>query len=167
LVFAPEPTIPLVYKEVVDTFKWMDDQEFSDVLALGNTLLGPINTKMAGYIGYRVGGILGMLTSLIAAVLPTILLMLLLLTSFNQFKDNPRVQGMTHAVVPIVGVMLGVLTWQFLKKSKDGLGWEMGVILLVGSFILIEIISIHPGIVIGLSLVAALVVPDKKKKIEI
>lgn len=159
--------IPLVYKEVVDTFKWMNDQEFSDVLALGNTLPGPINTKMAGYIGYRVGGALGMVTALIAAILPTIILMLILLTSFNQFKDNPRVQGMTNAVVPIVGVMIGVLTWGFLKKTKDGLGWKIGVSLLVGSFIAIEIVNIHPGIVIGVLLVAALVTPDKKNKIQV
>ena len=50
--------------------------------------------------------------------------MLALLTSFNQFKDNPRIQGMTNAIVPIVGVMMGVLTWGFLKKAKNGLGWK-------------------------------------------
>src|SRR3954469_14797605 len=152
--------IPLVYKEVVETFKWMDDQQFSDVLALGNTLPGPINTKMAGYIGYKVGGLLGMITALIASIVPTVILILILLTSFNQFKDNPRVQGMTNAVVPIVGVMMAVLTWGFLKKTKDGLGWKMGTVLLVGSFILMEIIHLHPGIVIGALLVAALVTPD-------
>ena len=70
--------IPLVYKEVVDRFKWMDDQQFSDVLALGNTLPGPINTKMAGYIGYRVGGFMGMVTALIASIVPTVILMLVL-----------------------------------------------------------------------------------------
>ena len=149
--------IPLVHKEVVGTFKWLDDQEFSDVLALGNTLPGPINTKMAGYIGYRVGGLWGMLTAIMASILPTIFLMLILLTSFNQFKDNPRVQGMTNAVVPIVGVMLGVLTWEFLKKTKSGLGWKIGGIILIGSFILIEIIHLHPGIVIGLLLIVAFV----------
>ncbi|MCQ6275006.1 chromate transporter [Bacillus sp. V3B] len=157
-------TISLVHKEVVGTFKWVDDQEFSNVLALGNTLPGPIMTKMAGYIGYRVGGVVGMLNALIASILPTIILMMILLTSFNQFKDNPRVQGMTNAVVPIVGVMLAVLTWGFLKKTKDGLGWKVGIILLVGSFILIEIINIHPGMVIAALLVAALVTPDKKSK---
>ena len=159
-------SIPLVYKEVVDTFKWMDDQQFSDVLALGNTLPGPINTKMAGYIGYRVGGIAGMMTALIAAVLPTVILMLLLLTSYNQFKDNPRILGMTNAVVPIVGVMMGVLTWQFLKKAKDGLGWKLGTIILILSAIFIIILNIHPGIVVGLLLIIALVAPDKKQKIK-
>lgn len=155
-------SIPLVHKEVVGTFKWMDDQQFSEVLALGNTLPGPINTKMAGYIGYKVGGLLGMLNALIATTLPTIILMILLLTSFHQFKDNPMVQGMTNAVVPIVGVMLGVLTWQFLKKTKDGLGWMMGMIFLISSFILMEIVHIHPGIVIIVFLIGALVMPDKK-----
>ena len=117
-------SIPLIHKEVVSTFKWMTDDEFSNVVALGNTLPGPINTKMAGYIGYRVGGMIGLLVALFAGVLPTVLLMLALLTSFNQFKDNPNVQGMTNAIVPIVGVMMGVLTWGFLKKAKNGLGWK-------------------------------------------
>jgi chromate transporter len=160
-------TIPLVHKEVVGTFKWMNDEEFSDVLALGNTLPGPIATKMAGYIGYRIAGIFGLLVAMFATVLPTVLLMLALLTSFNQFKDNPNVQGMTHAVVPIVGVMMGVLTWSFLKKAKEGLGWINGGILLIVSFLSIIVLQLHPGIVIGVLLVGALVLPDKKKKIEV
>lgn len=160
-------SIPLVHKEVVGTFKWMNDQEFSDVLALGNTLPGPINTKMAGYIGYRVGGLVGMVIALVASTLPTIILMMLLLTTFNQFKDDPRVLAMTDAVVPIVGVMLGVLTWDFLKKTKTGLGWKMGGIILAGSFISIVVLHIHPGIVIGILLMAALVAPIKQSNKEI
>jgi chromate transporter len=141
----------------------MNDQEFSDVLALGNTLPGPIATKMAGYIGYKMGGILGMVNAILATVLPTILLMLLLLTSFHQFKDHPRIQGMTAAVVPIVGVMMATLTWEFLKKTKKGWGWINGLLLLAGSFIVIVILQVNPGIVIGLLLFAALVIPDKKE----
>ena len=41
-------SIPLVHKEVVEKYKWMNDDEFADVLALRNTLPGPISTKMAG-----------------------------------------------------------------------------------------------------------------------
>jgi len=159
--------IPLVHKEVVGTFKWMNDQEFTDILALANTLPGPIATKMSGYIGYRLGGIVGMLNALLATVLPTILMMLVLLTSFNQLKDNPSVQGMTGAVVPIVGVMMGTLTWEFLKKSKDGWGLKKGLLLLAGSFIVMEIFHVHPGIVVGILLVVALVIPDKKERIEL
>ncbi|GAM68682.1 chromate transport protein [Vibrio sp. JCM 19236] len=39
--FGGGPTmIPLVHKEVVDNYQWMDDDEFSNVLAIGNTLPG-------------------------------------------------------------------------------------------------------------------------------
>ncbi len=54
-------SIPLVENEVVSRFHWMSVSEFSKVLALGNSLPGPIATKMAGYIGFEVGGVAGSL----------------------------------------------------------------------------------------------------------
>ncbi|AST93716.1 chromate transporter [Sutcliffiella cohnii] len=155
-------SIPLVHKEVVERFKWLTDDEFSDVLALGNTLPGPINTKMAGYIGYRVGGVLGMLNAIFASIMPTILLMIVILTTLTQFKDNPVIQGMTKAVVPVVGVMLAVLTWDFFKNSKKGLGLLPAIILVVASLLLIEMLGLHPGILIGVLLAAAFFKKDKQ-----
>lgn len=70
--------IPLMHKEVVKTYKWLDDDEFSDILALANTLPGPINTKLSGYIGWRLKGFMGLLTCIIATVFPTALLMIIL-----------------------------------------------------------------------------------------
>ncbi|MEH7235258.1 chromate transporter [Bacillus sp. JJ1562] len=157
-------SIPLVHKEVVETYKWMTDDEFSDVLALGNTLPGPINTKMAGYIGYRVAGILGMLTALLSSILPTIVLMILLLTFLSSIKDQPWVHGMVKAVIPVVCVMMATLTWDFLKKSKESLGWKVAAGIIVVSFVLIEFVGIHPGIIIGVLLVAAIVKRDKAKQ---
>ncbi|WP_456273153.1 chromate transporter [Bacillus sp. AK031] len=149
-------SIPLVHKEVVEKYKWLDDDDFADILALGNALPGPIATKMAGYIGWRVGGFLGMINAVFAVVIPTVLMMILLLTVLNAYKDKAWVQGMANAVVPVVGVMLGVLTWDFIKKSKGPLGWSATVGLLIGSLVIIEFLGIHPAIVIGALLVYAL-----------
>lgn len=159
-------SIPLVHKEVVDKYKWMNEEEFGDLLALGNTLPGPIATKMAGYIGYRVSGVLGMINAVIATILPTIVLMIVLLTSLSSFKDQPWVAGMTKAVVPVVGVMLAVLTWQFFKKSKDGLGWKYGTLLTLVSLIVLQFFDIHPGILIGILLTYALIKPEKRRDVE-
>ncbi|TYR81670.1 chromate transporter [Priestia megaterium] len=155
-------SIPLVKKEVVDTYKWMDSDEFGDLLAIANTLPGPIATKLAGYIGYRVGGIIGMLNALFAAVAPTVLLMILLLTTLTQFKDQPWVMGMTKAVVPVVGVMLAVMTWDFFKKSTSGLGWTSAVIVVIVSLLLMEWLHIHPAIIIVI-LMASAWIPLKKR----
>jgi chromate transporter len=149
-------SIPLVYKEVVEKYKWMNDDDFSDVLALGNALPGPIATKMAGYIGWRVGGAFGMINAVLASILPTIILMVFFLSVLNSYKDKPWVQGMSQAVVPVVGVMLGVLTWDFVKKSQKSLGWKRTITLLVGCGLLLSVLGIHPAIVILALLLFAL-----------
>ena len=154
--------IPLVHKEVVETFGFMTDDEFTDVLAIGNTLPGPIATKMAGYIGYRVGGVLGMLNALIASVLPTAVALILLLTVLREYKDLAFIKGMTNGVVPIVAVMMTLLTWDFLKKGQKSLGWKVGGVIFVLSFVAMLILGVNPGIVITLLLVLALLLPVKK-----
>lgn len=149
-------SIPLVHKEVVEKYEWMDDNEFSDVLALANMLPGPIATKMAGYIGYHVGGFIGMLNAVLITIIPTIGLMILLLMSLTSFKEYAWVSGMTKAVVPVVGVMLAVLTWDFFKKAKTGLGWKSSIFLFVISLVMMEILHVHPGILISALLLYAL-----------
>ena len=157
-------TIPLVHKEVVQTYQWMTDEEFSDVISIGNTLPGPIATKLAGYIGFRVGGWLGLVNALVATVLPTVLLLILLLGSLKQFSDSEFVSSMTNGVIPIVAVMMGVLTWDFLKKSKASLGIKLATIIFIVSFIAIIILKIHPGFVIATLLIIALALPVKGEK---
>jgi chromate transporter len=159
-------SIPLVHKEVVDKYRWMNDDEFADVLALGNTLPGPIATKMAGYIGYRVAGIWGLINATLSTIVPTIILMIVLLTTISSVKDYPWVQGMTAAVVPVVGVMLATLTWDFFKKSQKSLGWLKSFILIVISFLLMEILGLHPAILISGLLLAAILKRDKDPKTE-
>lgn len=157
-------TIPLVHKEVVEHFKWMTDEEFGDVLALGNALPGPIATKMAGYIGYRIGGKLGLFNAIFATVLPTVFFMIGLIGILSNYRDSSIVVGMTQAVTPVVGVMMIVLTYQFLRQSKKGIGWTQTVILASISLIAYQLIGIHPAIVIGILLIYALVSGDSKSK---
>lgn len=155
-------SIPLIQKEVVDNYQWMNDEEFSDMLAIGNTLPGPIATKLAGYIGYRVSGILGMANAIFASVVPTVLLMIIFLTSLAAFREYDWVQGMTQGVLPVVAVMLGVLTWGFFKKSHIDLGWLKASLLVIASIILIQFVGIHPAVIIAALILFVLFKPSDK-----
>ena len=155
--------IPLVHKEVVEKFEWMEDKEFSDLLALANALPGPIATKMAGYIGFRVAGVAGMINAVLSTILPTILAMILLLTSLSALSHQPWVKGMTNGVLPVVGVMLAVLTWDFFKKGKKGMGWTKSLILVAISILLVVVLPLPPAILIFALLLFALLKPVKSK----
>jgi chromate transporter len=156
-------SIPLIQREVVEKYKWMKDEDFGDMLALGNALPGPIATKLAGYIGYRIGGFWGMVNAVLATIIPTIVLMIILLKSLNAYKDEAWVKGMSSAVVPVVGVMLLKMTLNFIQKSrKSSLGLMWTLLLIVVGIILLEFMHVHPAILIFALLLGALLKKDKK-----
>lgn len=156
--------IPLMHKEVVGKYKWMDDEEFSDILALANTLPGPINTKLSGYIGWRLARWKGLFNAIFATVIPTAFLMIIMLTALNAYKDKSWVQGMSKAVLPIAGVMIGVLAWDFVKKSKTALGWTGAIIFIVLSIVVMEVLGIHPAILIVGLIAGALLMKTKEER---
>ncbi|WEG13129.1 chromate transporter [Pullulanibacillus sp. KACC 23026] len=141
-------SIPLVEHEVVNTYHWMNVDEFSRVLALGNSLPGPIATKMAGYIGFVNGGLLGGVAALFATVAPSMLLMIVLLKILYKFKDSPKVKRLTLLIRPTIAVLLGLMTYDFLHDSVTKSGWTQSIILVLVGYILLERIKIHPAFVI-------------------
>lgn len=158
--------IPLVHQEVVKRHGWLDEEAFADVLAIANTLPGPIATKMPGYIGYRVGGVLGCINAVAAVILPMIVIMVLLLGLFSHYRDVAWIHGMGQAVIPVVMVMMAQLTWDFWSKSRSALGWLASLAMMAVAGGLIYWLGVHPGWVIGALLVTALLLPDgsfKKK----
>ncbi|WP_309867548.1 chromate transporter [Bacillus sp. SLBN-46] len=146
-------SIPLVENEVVDHYGWMTVPEFSEVLALGNSLPGPIATKMAGYIGYEQGGVLGSIVGIFATVAPSLLLMIVLLGLLYKYKDSPKVKRMTNYIRPTIAVMLGVMAFSFFSTSYSDTGVLQTVILVGVSFFLLEKLKVHPAYVIMGSLI--------------
>ncbi len=161
--FGGGPTmIPLVHKEVVDNYKWMGDDEFANVLAIGNTLPGPIATKMAGYIGYKVGGKIGCINAVIMTIIPLIIVMIAGLGLLNEYRDKPWVAGMAQGVLPVVSWMMAKLTYDFLLKGYKALGALATVVGIALSILFIVVLDVHPGLVVGAALLAVLVKPDPK-----
>lgn len=141
-------SIPLIQAEVVDRYGWFTVSEFGEILAVGNALPGPIATKIAGYIGYEVGGIVGSFVALFATVAPSLIAMLFLLGILLKFKDSPKVKRMTAFIRPTIAVLLAVLAYQFIETSWFDAGWFQTIFLLIVSYILLERMKIHPALVI-------------------
>ncbi|ALC88794.1 transporter [Bacillus sp. FJAT-18017] len=146
-------SIPLIEAEVVDRYEWMTTSEFSEVLAMGNALPGPIATKMAGYIGYEVGGVAGSAIAVFASVAPSLILMISLLSLLLRHKESPKVKRMTMIVRPVIAALLGVMAWDFFVESFQGPGLLHTVVLAAGSLLLMEKLKVHPAYVIAGSLV--------------
>lgn len=143
-------TIPLLEYEVVDRYGWFTNQEFSEIVALGNGLPGPIATKMAAYIGYDQGGMLGAAIGLFATVAPSIILLIALLGILMKYKNSPKVQMLTKIVRPTIAVLLGMMTYDFFFDSYETVGVIHTIILIVFGYVLLEKRGVSPlYVVIG------------------
>lgn len=146
-------SIPLIENEVVDRYHWMTVNEFSEVLAIANTLPGPIATKMAGFIGYDQAGVLGAVVGVFATVAPSLILMIGLLGLLMKYKETPQVKRLTVVVRPIIAVLLGIMTFDFFVTSYKGEGIWQTLLLGTAAFFLMTKLKVHPAYVIAGSLV--------------
>lgn len=145
-----QATIPLVQEEVVGNFKWLSIQEFTDALALGNSLPGPITTKMAALVGYKVGGYLGSVVALAGMVIPSAVAIVFLINIYMRFKDARWLKGMMKGVRPVVVILITNVVFMMAKKSFPNFQtYIIAVIAIVGVFIF----NIHPIILIVSALI--------------
>jgi chromate transporter len=140
--------IPLIRNEAVTRFAWTTDEEFAEILALANTLPGPIATKMAAYLGYRLRGTLGAIVGMLTHILPSTLAMVLLLGALTQLQGAKAVHGMIAAVNPVIVAMLAGMTYEFAKKTHKGLGIWLALLFGAVAFFLLEVWQVPAAIVV-------------------
>lgn len=146
--------IPLIEEEVVSHHHWLTEKEFVDALAIGNTLPGPIATKLSTYVGYKIGGIPGVIAGLIGTVMPSLILMLIITAFFWEFKDLDATKGMLRGIRPAVVGMLAAVTFGLIKPSIAS--FPEGIIA-VCCFLLMAAFNINPGLIMILSAVTGII----------
>ncbi|MEK5460469.1 MULTISPECIES: chromate transporter [Bacillus] len=140
--------IPLIRHEAVVKYQWINDDEFGETLAIANALPGPIATKMSAYLGYRLKGVSGAIVATAAHILPTCLAMVALVTLVSVLSSSQIIQNMIGAVTPVIAVLLGIMAYEFGQKTLKGFGMIFGIVLFLLAFIGLQVLSIHPGIIV-------------------
>ena len=138
--------IPLIQVEVVNNYKWLTIAEFTDALAMANSLPGPITTKMSLLVGYKIAGITGAVAGLVGLLFPSSLLMLLLTALYLKYKDLTAVKGLLKGIRPVVVALLVLVIYSIFPSSINS--WHTAIIA-VGAFCLIAFLNVHPAFLIA------------------
>jgi chromate transporter len=133
--------LPLIQKEVVDNYGWLTSEQFIDVIAMANTLPGPIATKMAISVGLQVGGPWGAFVALAAMLLPSSILIIIFTVLYYKYKHLTAVQSIVRGVRPVVIALLLVTVAQLAPKAVYS--WDTFVIALA-AFVVVLYLKVHP-----------------------
>ncbi len=110
--------IPLIENEVVNKKGWIDKEEFVDLMAVAQSSPGVFAVNMAIFIGYKIRGLKGSLTTALGTILPSFLIILAIALFFQQFKDNRLVENIFKGIRPAVVALIAAPTFSVAKSSK-------------------------------------------------
>ena len=110
--------LPLIEAEVVEKQKWIEKEEFLDLVAIAQAAPGVFAVNISIFIGYKMKGIRGSLVTTLGAVLPSFLIILLIAIFFHAFKDNIYVERAFKAVRPAVVALIAVPVFSLAKSAK-------------------------------------------------
>jgi chromate transporter len=109
-------SIGLLYKEAVGTI--MDEEHFVEAVGFSNILPGSEALKLAMFVGYAAGGIPGVLTALLGAILPPTAMMLVVAAVLEQFQHENWLRGFVAGMSPAVAALMVVVAWELSRATR-------------------------------------------------
>ena len=112
--------IALLENEFIEKKKWIDREEFLNMVAIAESTPGPVAVNSATYIGYRVGGAAGAALSTLAVSIPSFVIIYLISLFFDKFLSLTYVayafKGIQACVVYLIA-SAGVRMFKGLEKN--------------------------------------------------
>ncbi len=141
--------LPIIQKEIVETKKWMSNEEFLDAISLTNSLPGPLAINAAAFVGYRVKKAKGSVAAALGAATPSIIIILFVATIFNNITQYEIVQNIFNGIRPAVVALIFYSIIKLAKsaKIKENLNW----LIALAAMVAIVFLNVHPIVIIILA----------------
>lgn len=110
--------LPLIEAEVVTKQKWIDPEEFLEMLVLAQTSPGPVVVNLANQVGRKLKGGIGAWWSIFGAIIPSFVIILTFATFLAKFQDSPIMLHLFKGIRPAVVAMILVPVFSLAKSAK-------------------------------------------------
>ena len=110
-------SIGLLYKEAVAK-RLMTEAQFVEAVGFSNVLPGSEALKLAMFVGFAAGGIPGVLTALLGAILPPTVMMLIVAALLQRFQHSEWISGFVTGMSPAVAALIAVVAWELFRATS-------------------------------------------------
>ncbi len=145
--------LPIIQRELVDKQGWLEEEDFIDMIGITQSAPGPVAVNSAIYLGYRLSGLGGALSSVIGAVLPSLLTIMAIAWALSQYN----LDLLNHAFAGVRPTVVSLITYAAWTMGKKTLKTPTKVVMAVVAAVLIVVLDLHPvwlilgGALLGLS----------------
>lgn len=145
--------VTLMKKKFVDEYHWIDEQEMLDLVAIAQSSPGPIAVNGAIVVGYKLAGMAGVLTAVLATVIPPFVILSAISLFYAAFRSNLVVGWMLNGMQAGVGAVIAQVVWEMGSGIVKDRQW-ISVCIMAAAFAANYIYSVN---VILIILICALI----------
>ena len=143
--------LDMIESAVVNKRRWINKDEFWDMITVVQMLPGVFAVNTALYTGYKIKGVQGAAAACLGAVIPSFVIILLIAAFFLDYKSNPVVERIFKGIRPCVVALILSPSIKMLKNSK--LTYKT-IVIPVLTVLISLLFNASPVYIIMLSLVA-------------
>ena len=134
--------ISLLESELVAKRKWLESDEFLNVVAIAESTPGPVAINAATYVGYKLAGVWGSLSATVAVALPSFSIIFLISLFFDAFLSLKYVAYAFDGIqVCVIFLILSAGVKMLIKLEKTV--WNIVVTsLVIAVMIALSVLSI-------------------------
>jgi len=134
---GPVALVGYMHRDLVDSKKWISEDDYKEGLALSQLAPGPLAAQLAIYIGYVHYKILGATLAGLAFVIPSFFMVMGIGYAYVAYGGLPWMQAIFYGVGAAVIGIIAIGSYKLTTKSigKDKLMWAIFIILAIATFI--------------------------------
>ena len=131
--------ISVFENEFVSKKKYLEHEEFMNVLVIAESTPGPIAINMATYIGYKQQKIFGAIFATLGMVLPSFTIIFLISLFFNNLLENKYVSAAFKGIQACVIFLILSAGVKLFKKMKKNI---FNIIVVSVTFVIVILFSL-------------------------
>ncbi len=157
---------PVIMDEFSKKYKLLKEDEMLDMIALAQSAPGALAVSLILLVRYKVKGIKGAFVSVLAEVLPSLMVISIIYYFYAEFANNNWVRAAMRGMAGVIRAVL-VITTIRLKKTAEGDTPIFVLIVMVAAFILSYILKINTSfIILGLAVLGSILFSIKGLKLK-
>jgi len=109
-------TIPFLY-DLSNRFGWFSHEDIVNMLAISQSIPGPIGINLASFSGFQAAGLIGGIIAPIGLITPAIIMISFISKFLNKFCDNPTVNAILWGLRPAACAMIAYAMFIIMKVA--------------------------------------------------
>ena len=133
---GPAAHIAMMQREVVDKRRWLDHDQFLDLIGATNLIPGPNSTEMAIHIGQERAGWRGLLIAGVCFICPAVVITGVIAWLYQRYGQVPEVSAFIFGIKPAIIPVILAAALPLAKRALKGMVlWVVAIAALVAGLL--------------------------------